>query len=65
MTSTNGAGELLLGATKTAPPAAVSALTLAGVSLSEWVLILTAVYTALQLGWFIYEKITHLRRRDG
>ena len=39
-----------------APPVAVSGFTLAGIGLSDWVLILTALYTALQIGWFVYEK---------
>lgn len=46
------AGEI----TKAAPPVSVAGLSLAGVSLNEWVLIVTLLYTLLQMGWFIYSK---------
>jgi hypothetical protein len=40
-------GELLPAAAKSTPPATVSALSLAGVGLQDWVLLLTAIYTVL------------------
>jgi TRAP-type uncharacterized transport system fused permease subunit len=43
--------------TKVSPPVSVSAMALAGVSLQDWVLILTAIYTVLQIGWFIYSHL--------
>lgn len=52
------AGEI----TKAAPPVSVSGMALAGVPLSEWVIILTLIYTALQLAWFIYSKLKLLRK---
>lgn len=56
MEPTNG-GEYILAATKAAPPVTVTGFTLSGVTLNEWVLIATLVYTLLQMGWFIYDKI--------
>jgi hypothetical protein len=46
------AGEI----TKAAPPVSVAGLGLAGVSLNQWVLIATLIYTVLQIVWFIYSK---------
>lgn len=42
-------GETAAALGKVAPPVAVSGLTVAGVSLQDWVLILTALYTLVQL----------------
>ena len=47
---------------KAAPPVTVVGMTLGGVSLQEWVLILTAVYTVLQIGFLIRDKV--FRRKD-
>ena len=49
-------------AVKAAPPVTVVGMTLGGVSLQEWVLILTAVYTVLQIGFLIRDKV--FRRKD-
>lgn len=49
-------GEIAGEITKAAPPVSITGLTLAGVQLSDWVLILTALYTILQIGWFVYSK---------
>ena len=35
---------------KTAPPLAISGVTIFGIQVSEWVLILTLVYTVIQIG---------------
>lgn len=43
--------------TKALPPVSVTGLTLAGVSLNEWVLLLTLFYTIIQIMWFIYSKL--------
>lgn len=40
-----------------APPASVAAITLAGVSLNDWVLIATLVWIITQFGWFIWQRI--------
>lgn len=49
-------------AAKAAPPITVVGMTLGGVSLQEWVLILTAVYTVLQIGFLLRDKV--FRRKD-
>lgn len=38
------------------PPAAVAALTLAGVSLQDWVLGATLVWLGLQVSYFLYQR---------
>lgn len=42
---------------KAAPPVAVSALTLFNIGLQDWVYILTMLYIAIQVGWFVWSKI--------
>lgn len=37
------------------PPASVTSLSVAGVPMEEWVYILTAIYTLVNLGWLIYK----------
>lgn len=54
------AGEI----TKAAPPVSVAGLGLAGVSLNEWVLIATLIYTILQIVWFVYSKFIR-KDRNG
>jgi hypothetical protein len=41
---------------KMAPPAAVTGLSIAGVSLSDWLLLLTLVYTVLNLFFLLRDK---------
>lgn len=41
---------------KALPPAVVSSTTLFGISWNNWVLILTAIYTMLQIGDWVYTK---------
>lgn len=41
--------EHLVNAVKDAPPLAVGSMTLFGVQLSDWVLLLTAVYTVIRI----------------
>lgn len=43
--------------TKTSPPVVVSGLAMGGISINEWVLILTAVYTALQVFFLLRDKV--------
>lgn len=53
-------------AIKAAPPITVGGLTMWGVSLSEWVLILTAVYTLLQIYFLLRDKLGQKhRKKDG
>lgn len=42
---------------KASPPLTVGAMTIAGVSLSDWVLTLTLIYTALQIILLVRDKI--------
>lgn len=53
----NNHGEYLSDMTKVAPPVAVSGAALAGMSLQEWVLVLTALYTAIQIALTIFKAI--------
>lgn len=48
---------VLATAAKGLPPMTVAGLTLAGVQLSDWVLIVTLVWLLLQIGDFIYKKV--------
>ena len=53
-------------AVKAAPPITVGGLTMWGVSLSEWVLILTAIYTVLQIYFLLRDKLGQKhRKKDG
>jgi len=45
--------EVLTEALKSAPPVSVVGATVIGVSLEEWVLVLTALYTLFQLVYFL------------
>lgn len=47
----------LVEATKAVPPVAVTGISLAGISLSDWVLISTLIYTVMQAAWFMWEKL--------
>lgn len=38
------------------PPAAVAAVTLAGVSLQDWVLMATLGWIAMQISYFLYQR---------
>lgn len=49
--------EIVTEATKASPPLTVVGLSLAGVSLQDWMLLLTIVYTVLQLGLLIRDRI--------
>lgn len=53
-------------AVKAVPPITVGGLTMWGVSLSEWVLILTAIYTVLQIYFLLRDKLGQKhRKKDG
>lgn len=55
--------EYVMEATKASPPVAVTGLTIAGASLQDWVLILTAIYTVIQIALLIRKFFKE--RRDG
>ena len=42
---------------KAIPPVAISAITVLGVPLNEWVFILTIIYTVLQITFFLRDKV--------
>lgn len=42
---------------KALPPVAISAITVLGVPLNEWVFILTIIYTVLQITFFVRDKV--------
>jgi len=52
-------------AAKTAPPLGVSLATIAGMQVSEIILILTLVYTILMIGHKIYTIYTHVQDRKN
>lgn len=54
--------DIAVEAVKAAPPVTVVGMTLGGISLQEWVLILTTIYTILQIGFLIRDKVF---RRKG
>lgn len=55
--------EVLTEALKSAPPVSIVGATVAGVSLEEWVLVLTALYTLLQLAYFLRKR--YKEYKDG
>ncbi len=50
---------------KDAPPVTVVGITLYGVTLSDWVLILTAIYTVMRIIAFIYDRSNYGGKRRG
>jgi hypothetical protein len=57
--------ETLIEAGKAAPPITVGGLSLAGVALSDWLIILTLVYTVLQIIFLIRDKWYLPRKKNG
>ena len=55
--------EMVSEALKSSPPVTVVSLALGGITLQDWVLIATLIYTLLQIGWLIYSKM--LRKPQG
>jgi hypothetical protein len=47
-----------------APPAFVAGLSLAGVSLQDWVLIGTLMWLTLQISWFCYTRVREWSKKD-
>ncbi len=52
----NNGSEYIVAAYKSLPPTTVAVVSLGGVTLNQWVLISTLIYTLLQTGYFIYDK---------
>ncbi|AYJ85545.1 hypothetical protein D3Y57_05555 [Sphingomonas paeninsulae] len=50
----NESDSLLTSVSKTIPPLAVTSVTVAGLSLQEWVYVATLVYTVLQIGMVVW-----------
>lgn len=59
---THEKAEIVTAAVKAAPPVAVSGLTVAGLPLQDWVLILTAIYTLAQLYVLVRDRIAQRKR---
>ena len=62
----NNHPEIVTEAARAAPAVTVTGLTLFGVSLADWVLILTLLYTVLQMFFLIRDKWYYQRKaNDG
>lgn len=59
------ATEYAAAAGKVSPPVVVSGAAVAGISLQEWVLTATLVYTVLQIGLLIYNFMKKRARDRG
>lgn len=59
--------DSLVEVTKAVPPVAVTGVSLAGIGLSDWVLISTLIYTVMQASWFVWDKLIRpwRARRDS
>jgi hypothetical protein len=62
MTTSN---ELAAEAVKASPPLTVAGLTIYGVGLQDWILILTAIYTVIQIFILIRDKLLTQEVKDG
>lgn len=62
MTTSN---ELAAEAVKASPPLTVAGLTVYGVGLQDWILILTALYTIIQIFILIRDKLLTKEVKDG
>jgi hypothetical protein len=56
--------EIAAASMKVTPPVAVSAASLAGMSLQEWVLTVTLLYTVLQIVSLVYGWIKKRKTND-
>jgi hypothetical protein len=52
----SGAHEMVNEAVKASPPVAVIGLALGGITLQDWVFILTLIYLVLQITWLVWSK---------
>lgn len=57
-------GEAFSASAKAMPPVAVSSFTAAGMTLEQWVLVATLIYTVLQAAHLVY-KFVRDRRREA
>lgn len=55
--------ELVDNGVKLAPPALVSGGYFLGISWDNWLVIMTLIYTVMQMSWFVYEKIQTIKKR--
>lgn len=62
---TNQHSEIVTEAIKASPAVTVGGLTLFGVGLADWVLLLTALYTALQIYFLLRDKVYKRKNKDG
>lgn len=56
--------EMVRDGVLSAPPLTVAGLTLFGVGLQDVVLLLAAVWTTLQIGWFLWLRYKELSKED-
>lgn len=49
--------DVLTSSAKAAPPVAVSLLAATGMAMQDWLLLLTIVYTVLQIAWLVYKVV--------
>lgn len=61
MSLVNESSEYVIAAGKAVPPVTVTGLAIAGLSLNEWVVIVTLLYTVTQFGFLIYDRIKKYR----
>lgn len=57
--------DVVKSAAEATPPVVVAALHLGGVSLPDWVALLTAVYVVLQIGHLLWRWTRAARRNSG
>ena len=57
--------ELAVEAVKASPPVTVAGLSLGGVSLQDWVYVLTGVYILLQMILLVYDRLMRKDRDDN
>lgn len=58
-------GEAFAALGKSAPPVTISALSVAGVGLQDWVFILTAGYIVLQGAYLLWKWVRELRAKKA
>ncbi|GBG55151.1 hypothetical protein SPFL3102_03587 [Sporomusaceae bacterium FL31] len=46
---------------KMTPPVGVSTASTLGLTLADWVLLATLVYTVIQTGWLVYKIVRHFK----
>ena len=56
--------DLLVEVAKASPPVTVAGLSLGGVSLQDWVYVLTGVYILLQMILLVYDRLVRKDRDD-